>query len=58
MGVQRCQPCQNVATGREYVAIGTSVMYGDSNVAVARGQNMATRIANALNRYTPNARGQ
>lgn len=40
------------------VAIGDVVMMGPLHVAKARSANFAKRIANALNQYRPNSRGQ
>jgi hypothetical protein len=42
----------------KFVAIDRNVMRGkDEAIARAVTHNMAKRIANALNRYTPNAKG-
>lgn len=41
-----------------FVGIGSNVMCGSDNVAVARSRTFANRIANALNRYTPNSKGE
>jgi hypothetical protein len=41
----------------QFAAIGSDVLRGDKPICVARSHNMALRIANALNAYTPNDRG-
>jgi hypothetical protein len=43
--------------GIRFAAVREVVMQGTEFVAKARGHTMALRIANALNRYRPNARG-
>jgi hypothetical protein len=40
-----------------FVATGSNVVRGSLPVCAARTPNMALRIANALNAYTPNDRG-
>lgn len=41
-----------------FVGAGSNVMCGPENVAVARSRTFANRIANALNQYTPNSKGE
>lgn len=41
----------------EFVSIGFGVMQGKKWIARASSVTMARRIANALNRYTPNEKG-
>lgn len=41
----------------QFVAVKSHVMKGSVQVAVARSQTMAKRIANALNRHQPNREG-
>jgi hypothetical protein len=40
-----------------YIAKKTSVLQGSDHIAVARSKTMAKRIANALNKHTPNDEG-
>lgn len=40
-----------------FVAIGPAVMQGQERAATARSKTMAKRIANALNKHTPNREG-
>ena len=40
-----------------FAAVGASVMLGAEQIATTRGNNMAKRIANALNWYKPGRRG-
>jgi len=40
-----------------FAAAGASVMLGHEQIATTRGNNMAKRIANALNWYKPGRRG-
>jgi hypothetical protein len=42
----------------EFVAIGAKVMRGTERIADARSTNFANRIANALNKYNSDQRGQ
>jgi hypothetical protein len=42
----------------EFVAVGAKVMRGSERIADARSTNFANRIANALNEYEPDHRGQ
>lgn len=41
-----------------FVGAGSNVMCGSENVAVARSRTFANRIANALNQYIPNSKGE
>lgn len=41
----------------KFVAIGTAVLQGASTIARAISKTMAKRIANALNKHTPNREG-
>lgn len=45
------------APPHQFVHIGTKVMQGSIQRAAACSKTFARRIANALNRYTPNDRG-
>jgi hypothetical protein len=42
---------------KEFVAVGTGIMYGDQCVGWARSNTMARRIAKALNEHLPNRKG-
>lgn len=44
-------------TERQFVAVRRVVMRGTERIAEAVSSTLARRIANALNRYTPNRKG-
>jgi hypothetical protein len=41
-----------------FVAVGSDVYLGQKRIALCLTKNMAKRVANALNAYTPDRRGQ
>jgi hypothetical protein len=59
--LQRCDggglPGLEVASGGQFVCVRTAVMLGPQWIATACSKTMAKRIANALNRHTPNREG-
>jgi hypothetical protein len=44
--------------GLRFVAVGNTVYRGQAQICLAFTGNMAKRIANALNKYIPNKKGQ
>ncbi len=53
-----CPACDRPGpTVPRFVAIGTHVMQGSTQRAVASSRTFAKRIANALNHYNPNEKG-
>jgi hypothetical protein len=42
---------------KEFVAVGTGIMYGNQCVGWARSNTMARRIARALNEHLPDRKG-
>lgn len=45
-------------TGLPFVAVENTVYRGQTRIAICFSGTMAKRIANALNRYIPDSRGQ
>ena len=61
MNTPRVPPSQlppNPQRKHIFVAVDWKIMQGSRRVAVAASKNMALRIANALNAYTPNKTGR
>jgi hypothetical protein len=56
-----CPSCAKITIGQptpaKFAFVGTKVMQGSTQRAVASSRTFARRIANALNRYTPNEKG-